>query len=305
MLLADVSHTHALEMQLGALAPNLAGLAVALRSVLLPAMPWLSQGFGLQLLGDVAETAEAAAAAAAGLAELACLLPASCSLAGTGVRAAAKGVAARAAARQQADAWGSEGVQWDGSFGVVGSQSQGREGGSSHGDDVANGTGNAGLTVEELQLFERVQAALAAQAGSQAAGADARGNPQRLSAGGSGFNSGRGQEPFSIGGTTSSPSRTPSRVTGPAAAPAGAAAAAAAKRGLEALQQLRLRLMVQAWQRRVLEVQLGFVAEASSAQARLVSQLVVEVVDAVKASTGDHSKGLMWLLFVKSVIAWS
>ncbi|KAG2449684.1 hypothetical protein HYH02_005213 [Chlamydomonas schloesseri] len=103
-LLADPLLAHRLELQLAAVAPKLAAVAVLLKTQLLPAMPWLSMEASDRLQAETSEAAESVAQAAEGLVLLCSLLPAGAAVFGDAPAAAE---AKRRAAQVEAgrDAW--------------------------------------------------------------------------------------------------------------------------------------------------------------------------------------------------------
>ncbi|PNW70612.1 hypothetical protein CHLRE_17g727050v5 [Chlamydomonas reinhardtii] len=103
-LLADPLLAHRLELQLAAVAPKLAAVAVLLKTQLLPAMPWLSMEASDRLQAETSEAAESVAQAAEGLVQLCSLLPAGAAVFGD---AAVAGEPKRRAAEVEAgrDAW--------------------------------------------------------------------------------------------------------------------------------------------------------------------------------------------------------
>lgn len=106
LLLADVSRVHQLETDLAELACRLADMSVQLRSLVLPAMPWvLGSGSGNHLIADTAELAQMLAESASKLAELGDLVPASCCSSHQAVRAAGRSAGDRVAARQVSLQW--------------------------------------------------------------------------------------------------------------------------------------------------------------------------------------------------------
>ncbi|KAG2428681.1 hypothetical protein HXX76_011386 [Chlamydomonas incerta] len=87
-LLADPLLAHRLELQLAAVAPKLAAVAVLLKTQLLPAMPWLSMEASDRLQAETSEAAESVAQAAEGLVQLCSLLPAGAAVFGDAAVAA-------------------------------------------------------------------------------------------------------------------------------------------------------------------------------------------------------------------------
>eukprot|EP00798_Chlamydomonas_sp_ICE-L_P007080 gene7080-176_t len=75
LLISNSILAHRLESTLAQLAPRLCSLAVLLRTVVLPAMPWLSLEASERLQGEVAEAAQAINSSGIGLTELCTLLP--------------------------------------------------------------------------------------------------------------------------------------------------------------------------------------------------------------------------------------
>ncbi|GFR45616.1 hypothetical protein Agub_g7023 [Astrephomene gubernaculifera] len=76
VFLADPVLAHRLEVAVAALAPRLAALAVAVRVLLLPAMPWLGLEAADRMQAEVGEVAASAAQVSEALSQLAALLPA-------------------------------------------------------------------------------------------------------------------------------------------------------------------------------------------------------------------------------------
>ncbi|GLC42703.1 hypothetical protein PLESTB_001129400 [Pleodorina starrii] len=84
VLLADPLLAHRLELQLAAVTPRLAALAVLVRTQLLPAMPWLGLEAADRLQAEVGEAAESVAQCVEGLVQLCSLLPAGAAVFGEG-----------------------------------------------------------------------------------------------------------------------------------------------------------------------------------------------------------------------------
>ncbi|GIL46453.1 hypothetical protein Vafri_3451 [Volvox africanus] len=84
VLLADPLLAHRLELQLAAVAPKLAALAVLLKTQLLPAMPWLGLEAADRLQAEVGEASEGVAQSVEALVQLCSLLPAGAAVFGEG-----------------------------------------------------------------------------------------------------------------------------------------------------------------------------------------------------------------------------
>jgi hypothetical protein len=76
IMASAASHLHALERQMLELCPRLSTLTLLLKTLILPAMPWLSIEASERVQSEVSEAAQAAASAAQPLMELVSLLPA-------------------------------------------------------------------------------------------------------------------------------------------------------------------------------------------------------------------------------------
>ncbi|GIL71291.1 hypothetical protein Vretifemale_1873 [Volvox reticuliferus] len=84
VLLADPLLAHRLELQLAAVAPKMAALAVLLKTQLLPAMPWLGLEAADRLQAEVGEASEGVAQSVEALVQLCSLLPAGAAVFGEG-----------------------------------------------------------------------------------------------------------------------------------------------------------------------------------------------------------------------------
>ncbi|GLI59295.1 hypothetical protein VaNZ11_001148 [Volvox africanus] len=84
VLLADPLLAHRLDLQLAAVAPKLAALAVLLKTQLLPAMPWLGLDAADRLQAEVGEASEGVAQSVEALVQLCSLLPAGAAVFGEG-----------------------------------------------------------------------------------------------------------------------------------------------------------------------------------------------------------------------------
>lgn len=247
----DAAALHQLVPQLAGLSHGLAALAVQLRSIILPALPWVAAVAGEQLTNSTAVLAESAAIAAGQLVEACSVLSA---VAGTLSRPAAtvarRHIVQKAAAIDEAAAWGDAGS-------ISGSAAAGQNDADAVVQELLQ------LNPEDCRLLERIAdivgaAAAVAKGGScswngkAAAGSSAR----RLSGAG--------------GNSTVSPSRQQQQHT-------------------QQQQQLisdLLQKVQQRWRgiwlkKQVLELQLSFVARCSSEQAKLVSRLTHDVATAL------------------------